>query len=239
MRYASGEPLKEVELYLKELKTEASLSNEEEYELYKRNAEGDEAARNKLIQHNLRFVVFIAKDYIGRGVPFPDLIAEGNMGLIYATKKFDYTKGFKFISYAVWWIRHYIQVYIQKTISRKEGSDEGEFDAEKVDAARCPLNDEDICEEAEELISCKESAGGVTENLLKTLSDKERRVIEMFYGLHGEEEQTLTEISKNINMSTERVRQIVSDGIDKMRFAALSDNDFNTIALARWSASSC
>lgn len=94
--------------YIKEIDKIKILTKEEEEELSKRMAEGDLDARNHLIAANLRFVVSIAKQYINKGVPFLDLINEGNMGLILACDKFDYRKGFRFISYAVWWIRQYI-----------------------------------------------------------------------------------------------------------------------------------
>ncbi len=94
--------------YIHEIDKINILTKEEEDSLAKRMAKGDLEARNKLIAANLRFVVSIAKHYINKGVPFLDLINEGNMGLILACDKFDYTKGYRFISYAVWWIRQYI-----------------------------------------------------------------------------------------------------------------------------------
>jgi RNA polymerase primary sigma factor len=95
-------------LYLKEIAKEQLISKEEEVELAKRAREGDERAREKLINANLRFVITIAKQFQNRGLPLEDLIAEGNVGLIKAVEKFDETKGFHFISYAVWWIRQSI-----------------------------------------------------------------------------------------------------------------------------------
>ncbi|PKL15152.1 MAG: RNA polymerase subunit sigma [Spirochaetae bacterium HGW-Spirochaetae-6] len=94
--------------YLKEIDKINLLSREEEVDLSKRAAEGDEIAKNKLIQANLRFVVNIAKKYQKRGLPLIDLISEGNLGLITAAEKFDYTRGYHFISYAVWWIKQSI-----------------------------------------------------------------------------------------------------------------------------------
>ena len=94
--------------YFKEIRDNEPLEKEEEAELAKRIKEGDQAALDKLVHANLRFVVMVAKAHQSRGVPLVDLISEGNIGLIKAAKKFDYTKGFKFISYAVWWIRQSI-----------------------------------------------------------------------------------------------------------------------------------
>ena len=95
-------------LYLKDIAKESLISKDKEFELAKKAREGDEIAREKLINANLRFVITIAKQYQNRGLPLEDLIAEGNVGLIKAVEKFDETKGFHFISYAVWWIRQAI-----------------------------------------------------------------------------------------------------------------------------------
>ena len=94
-----------VRMYLKEIGTVPLLKEEEERELAKRKAEGDEEAKNRLIEANLRLVVSIAKRYTGRGMSFLDLVQEGNMGLIKGVEKFDYTKGYKLSTYATWWIR--------------------------------------------------------------------------------------------------------------------------------------
>ena len=97
-----------VRMYLKEIGKIPLLTMEEETELAKKMAEGDEAAHNKMIEANLRLVVSIAKRFVGRGLPLLDLIQEGNLGLIKAVGKFDYTKGYKFSTYATWWIRQAI-----------------------------------------------------------------------------------------------------------------------------------
>lgn len=94
--------------YLKEVRKIDLLTPEEEVELTKRIAEGDKRAQDKLVSSNLRFVISIAKEYQGQGVPLVDLISEGNYGLIKAATKFDHTKGFRFISYAVWWVKQSI-----------------------------------------------------------------------------------------------------------------------------------
>ena len=97
-----------VRMYLKEIGKVPLLSPQEEHEYAKRMAEGDDDARQKLTEANLRLVVSIAKRYVGRGMLFLDLIQEGNLGLIKAVEKFDYTKGYKFSTYATWWIRQAI-----------------------------------------------------------------------------------------------------------------------------------
>lgn len=104
-------------LYLKDISKESLISKEKEIELAKRIKEGDERAREELIKANLRFVITIAKQFQNRGLPLEDLIAEGNIGLMKAIEKFDETKGFHFISYAVWWIRQSIIRAIYYTAS--------------------------------------------------------------------------------------------------------------------------
>ena len=94
--------------YLKEVRKIDLLTQEEELELTKKISEGDKIAQDKLVSANLRFVISVAKDYQGQGVPLVDLISEGNYGLIKAATKFDHTKGFRFISYAVWWVKQSI-----------------------------------------------------------------------------------------------------------------------------------
>ena len=104
-----------LDLYLKEIKLIEPLSPQEEISLAQKAKAGDTVAYQKLVTHNLRFVVAMAKKFQGQGVPFEDLINEGNLGLIRAVRTFDETRGFKFISYAVWWITQRIRTAIQKT----------------------------------------------------------------------------------------------------------------------------
>ncbi|MFQ6677258.1 MAG: RNA polymerase sigma factor RpoD/SigA [Fidelibacterota bacterium] len=106
---------KALELYLNEIKKLEPLTPEEEVQYARRARNGDNVAFQQLVTHNLRFVVAMAKKFQGQGVPFEDLINEGNLGLIKAVNKFDETRGFKFISYAVWWITQHIRNAIQKT----------------------------------------------------------------------------------------------------------------------------
>jgi len=134
-----GEPLTEdiLSLYLKEINQIPLLTREEEERLAKRAIKGDERAKQQLIQANLRFVVSIAKKYQISGIPLIDLINEGNLGLIIAAEKFDYRKGYHFISYAVWWIRQSILKAI----------------AEKSRLIRLPLNRSTDIKKIEETIT--------------------------------------------------------------------------------------
>jgi len=97
-----------LELYLREIREHRVLEREEEFELARRIREGDEDALNQLVAANLRFVVSVARRYAGRGVPLSDLVTEGNLGLMRAARRFDETKGVRFVSYAVWWVRQSI-----------------------------------------------------------------------------------------------------------------------------------
>src|SRR5699024_4963015 len=109
LEYDSGTKINDpVKMYLKEIGKVPLLESDKEIELAKRILEGDEVAKQELISSNLRLVVSIAKHFLGRGMQFLDLIQEGNIGLIKAVEKFDYTKGFKFSTYATWWIRQAI-----------------------------------------------------------------------------------------------------------------------------------
>ncbi len=156
-----------VRMYLKEIGKVPLLTPEEEYEYAKRMSEGDEEARQKLTEANLRLVVSIAKRYVGRGMLFLDLIQEGNLGLIKAVEKFDYTKGYKFSTYATWWIRQAITRAI----------------ADQARTIRIPVH---MVETINKLIR-------VSRQLLQELG----------------REPTPEEIAKEMNMSIEKVREIM------------------------------
>lgn len=152
-----------LERYMSELSKEEMISYHEEVELAKRIRQGDKEALNKLVRANLRFVISVAKQYQNQGLPLQDLITEGNIGLIKAAQRFDETKGFKFISYAVWWIRQSILQAIaeqsrvvrlplnkiadisrvNKTISKIEQDQERELDIAEI-AEACDMSVEDI-----------------------------------------------------------------------------------------------
>ena len=114
------EHIEELDSYFNEIQSIRRLTSEEEKELSKKIQKGDKNALNKLVYHNLRFVVNIAKNYRDRGVPFADIISEGNLGLIRAASKFDGEKNVKFISYAVWWIKNSINECIETYNRNKE-----------------------------------------------------------------------------------------------------------------------
>ncbi|MBR5972782.1 MAG: sigma-70 family RNA polymerase sigma factor [Paludibacteraceae bacterium] len=256
--------------YLQEIGREELVSVEEEVELAQRIKNGDQKALEKLTRANLRFVVSVAKQYQNQGLSLPDLINEGNVGLIKAAEKFDETRGFKFISYAVWWIRQSIlqaiadqsrivrlplnQVgslnKINKAFSQFEQQNERKPSAEEVseildiptdkisealrasgrhisvDAPFDPndgadnslldvLVNEDSPHADKSLI--KESLCEEIERALSTLSERENKIIKMFFGVGGYPEMTLEEIGIQLDLTRERVRQVKEKAIRKLR----------------------
>ena len=229
-------------------------------------AEGT-AARRRFIQANLRLVVSIAKRYQHSGLPFLDLIQEGNLGLIRAVEKFEYRKGFKFSTYATWWIRQAITraiadksrtirvpVHMMDTIGQVQGAEAdlikrlGRAPTDEEIAAEAGLDVAKVVEAkrvAPEPISLFEPVGddsavlgdfiededsaipfeavlmnlrlGDLGDFLDQLNERERTVIEMRYGLGGSEPKTLDEVGRHFNVTRERVRQIESKAIAKMR----------------------
>ena len=216
----------EIDYYFYSLRNYKKLSREEERELAIKIQEGDNNALNKLVEHNLRFVVKVAKGYRDRGVSFADLISEGNLGLIHAAKKFDPNKDIKFVSYAVWWIRCYINDFItEHTINNKEIS---------TDSYTNYQNHEDfINEKFEENLNNLNDRNSTIADLIICLKDRERDIIQMSFGLNGEKEMTLDEISKVTDLSMERVRQIKDTAIMKLKCEALSrpTDEFNEIKM--------
>lgn len=259
--------------YLQEIGKEDLITAEQEVELARRIKAGDEIALEKLTKANLRFVVSVAKQYQNQGLSLPDLINEGNVGLIKAAKRFDETRGFKFISYAVWWIRQSIlqalaeqsrivrlplnQVgslnKIKKTSSKLEQrferppsaheiADELEVPGHKIDSALkiatryvsmdAPLAaDEDTkfldvfvpkdSPDTDEYLM-QESLGREIQRSLATLSEKERDVINMYYGIGLNHSLTLEEIGSKFNLTRERVRQIKEKAIRRLRHTSRS-----------------
>jgi RNA polymerase primary sigma factor len=259
--------------YLQEIGKEDLITAEEEVELARRIKSGDNIALEKLTKANLRFVVSVAKQYQNQGLSLPDLINEGNVGLIKAAKRFDETRGFKFISYAVWWIRQSIlqalaeqsrivrlplnQVgslnKIKKTSSKLEQkyerppsaneiADEMEVPDHKIDSAMkiatryvsmdAPLvADEDTNfldlfvpkdAPATDEFLMHESLGREIQRSLATLSEKERDVINMYYGIGMNHGLTLEEIGAKFNLTRERVRQIKEKAIRRLRHTSRS-----------------
>lgn len=258
--------------YLQEIGKEGLITVEEEVELAQRIRKGDQVALEKLTRANLRFVVSVAKQYQNQGLSLPDLINEGNLGLIKAAEKFDETRGFKFISYAVWWIRQSIlqalaeqsrivrlplnQVgslnKINKAYSRfeqenerrpspEELADSLDLPAEKVaDTLRVSgrhisvdapfvegednsllnvLVNEDSPVADRTLIS--ESLSTEVERALSTLTERERDIIKLFFGINCQE-MTLEEIGEKFGLTRERVRQIKEKAIRRLRHSSRS-----------------
>ncbi|MFD1551367.1 RNA polymerase subunit sigma [Putridiphycobacter roseus] len=255
--------------YLQDIGKEELITAEMEVELAKRIKQGDQWALEKLTRANLRFVVSVAKQYQNQGLTLPDLINEGNLGLIKAAQKFDETRGFKFISYAVWWIRQSIlqalaeqarivrlplnQVgslnKINKAFSKLEQEYERPPSAEELaevlevpedkikesmkvagrhvsmDAPLSSSEDggtlmdvmaNDDSPDADRLLLA-ESLQKEIERSLSTLTDKEREIIRLFFGIGMNHGLTLEEIGSKFNLTRERVRQIKEKAIRRLR----------------------
>ena len=253
--------------YLQEIGKEEMISVEEEVELAQRIRKGDKKALERLTKANLRFVVSVAKQYQNQGLSLPDLINEGNVGLIKAAEKFDETRGFKFISYAVWWIRQSILQAIaeqsrivrlplnqvgsvnkinkllnkfeqenERRPSVEEISESLDLPEEKIDEAMsvntrhvsvdAPFVDGEDNSLLDVLINddapmadrvlLMESLKAEINNALKVLNDRERGVIEAFYGIN-QPEMTLEEIGSKFGLTRERVRQIKEKAIRRLR----------------------
>lgn len=210
-----------VEKYFNDISNYKPLPREEEYELWKKyKYENDINARNKLVSSNLKFVANIAKNYQGRGLSYSDLISEGNIGLIKAMDNFDGDKGFKLISYSVWWIKQ----SINEAIEKRNSMDTEDLPLYKVkeeydEDGNISYEETDIEEETDNVIEddIKTKIG----NLMNFLSNKERNIITQYYGLDGEKPKTLEEIGKELGISKERIRQIKQSSMNKLRSEAL------------------
>lgn len=223
-----------VKIYYNELKKYNHLSKEEEKELISKCRNGDIDARNRLLEANLKFVFDVAKRYTGRGVAISDLISEGNMGLMKAYEKFDEEKDVKFISYAVWWIKQSISECIKRNTLRRlneinkeeetthivEKSDDEEDDS--VTAYEMTYSDESD-RRSNEIENEQKTSVSI---LLSHLNNRERQVIEYYYGINDNKELTLFEIGKEMHLSSERVRQIKVTAMKKLRSYVLIDDYF-------------
>lgn len=262
-----------VRMYLKEIGKVPLLSADEEVELAKRMAEGDEEAKKRLAEANLRLVVSIAKRYVGRGMLFLDLIQEGNLGLIKAVEKFDHTKGFKFSTYATWWIRQAITraiadqartiripVHMVETINKvkkvssqllhKNGHDPtaeeiaAELDmpidkvreimrvAQEPVSLETPIGEEedshlgDFIEDSDAPAPADAASHTLLkeqlEDVLSTLTPREKKVLELRFGLEDGRNRTLEEVGKEFNVTRERIRQIEAKALRKLRHPSRS-----------------
>lgn len=262
-----------VKMYLKEIGKIPLLTADEEVELAKRMEAGDVYAKKRLAETNLRLVVSIAKRYVGRGMNFLDLIQEGNLGLMKAVEKFDYKKGFKFSTYATWWIRQAITraiadqartiripVHMVETINKlvrierqllqdlgreptnEEISKEMGIDVEKVREVRkiaqepvsleTPIGEEedshlgDFIED--DTATAPDDAADFTmlkeqlNDILGTLNERERKVLELRFGLTDGTPRTLEEVGKEFDVTRERIRQIEAKALRKLKHPSRS-----------------
>ena len=199
----------------------------------KKIQKGDEQALNKLVYHNLRFVVNIAKNYRNSNVPFADIISEGNLGLIRAAHKFDSTKGVKFISYAVWWIKNSINECIEKYNRDNETLSYDDYTINKCTDLDHKF--EQINEDFEEKINNIQSRKDAIESLMKCLHEREIKILTLFFGLNGGREMTLEEVGKEMCLTNERVRQIKDGALSKLKCEVLTytDDEIDTFRLLR------
>jgi RNA polymerase primary sigma factor len=262
-----------VRMYLKEIGRVALLKAEQEVEYAKAIEAGSGDAKHRLTEANLRLVVSIAKKYIGRGMSFLDLIQEGNMGLIRAVEKFDYKKGYKFSTYATWWIRQAITraiadqartiripVHMVETINKlvrvsrrllqelgREPTDEEIAEVmgitpdkvrEIIKVSQDPVSLETPIGEEEDshlgdFVEDKEAiapsdAANLTmlrtevEDILDTLTPRERRVLQLRFGLIDGHQRTLEEVGKRFGVTRERIRQIEAKALRKLRHPSRS-----------------
>jgi len=259
--------------YLQDIGKEELISAEEEVSLAQRIKQGDQEALEKLCKANLRFVVSVAKQYQNQGLNLPDLINEGNLGLIKAARRFDETRGFKFISYAVWWIRQSIlqalaeqarivrlplnqigslskvnkassrleQIY-ERPPSADEIAREMDLPKHKVEEALkmstrtlsvdAPLDQDEEMKFLDVFIPddspgtddilLRESLAAEIQRSLSTLTEKEREIINMFYGIGYPHSYTLEEIGSMFDLTRERVRQIKEKAIRRLKHSSRS-----------------
>ena len=262
-----------VRMYLREIGRIPLLTYDEELELAKKVLEGDEAAKQKLAESNLRLVVSIAKKYVGRGMLFLDLIQEGNMGLIKAVEKFDYTKGYKFSTYATWWIRQAITraiadqartiripVHMVETINKlirvsrhllqqlgreptpEEIAEEMEIPVERVVeiqkiaqdpvSLETPIGEEDDSHlgdfiQDDDSLAPQDAAAYTLlreqlEEVMKTLTPREAKVLKLRFGLEDGKTRTLEEVGREFQVTRERIRQIEAKALRKLRHPSRS-----------------
>ena len=217
----------ELDIYFKEINKYKPLSRKREAELSDKIRRGDKAALDELVNSNLRFVVSVAKKYRSSGVPFHDLISEGNIGLMKAAKKFDAGKGVKFISYAVWWVKSEIQEHIL-SVTKGDEYYTDEYNTMMCRDSEFEYNPNIIDDEYENKIVNLSSRGDAIQDLMETLSEREAKVILMYYGIGRDEMCTLDIIGKELDITKERVRQIKDTALTKMKVQALTNNEFDT-----------
>ena len=262
-----------LQLFLKDIGRVPLLTAAQEVELAKRIERGDDRAKRKMVESNLRLVVSIAKNYRNQGLPFLDLIQEGTLGLVRAAEKFDHRRGFKFSTYATWWIRQAVAraladkartirmpVHVVEKLNkigrmeRKLLTEKGreptsaeiaaelELECEEVEQLRRsaqvpvslekPVGDEEDSTFghflADESVSAPDEAAEAVlreetlQRVLGMLSFRERRILELRYGLNGEQPRTLDEVGRAFSVTRERVRQIENQSLKKLQAMAES-----------------
>jgi RNA polymerase primary sigma factor len=260
-----------LQLFLKDIGRVDLLTAAQEVELAKRIERGDHGAKQEMVEANLRLVVSIAKRYRNQGLPFLDLIQEGTIGLVRAAEKFDYRRGFKFSTYATWWIRQAVAraladkgrtirmpVHVVEKLNRILRSErklraelgrepvpveiarELDLTIDEVEQIRAsaqvpvslekPVGDEDesefghfLTDETQPLpdeVADESMRRDALFSILGTLSARERRVLELRYGLDGRTPQTLDEVGRAFNVTRERIRQIENQSLKKLRALA-------------------
>lgn len=259
--------------YLADIGRESLITADEEVQLAQRIKLGDQAALEKLCKANLRFVVSVAKQYQNQGLSLPDLINEGNVGLIKAARRFDETRGFKFISYAVWWIRQSIlqalaeqsrivrlplnqvgslskmskaSIKLEQRFERLPSNDELAIELEipeskvaetirmssRIVSMDAPIDQDEETKLVDVFVN--EDSLGTDENLIReslakeiqrslsTLAEKERDIINMFYGIGVPHSYTLDEIGSKFDLTRERVRQIKEKALRRLKHSSRS-----------------
>jgi len=255
--------------YFKEVRQIPLLTPKQEIELNKKIRRGDEVARKEMIRANLRLVINIAKRYMRLGTPFLDLIEEGNLGLMKAVEKFDHRKGFRFSTYAAWWIKQGITrsiseqgkmirvpVYMNDLITKWKKNKERlsqklkripsdadiakklKLSPDKVEqinfwmstttsSLEAPIgedSDNQVSDLVEDQNAIPPDAGiehlldrERIDNLLEVMSEREREILDLRFGLNNTKPQTLAEVAKKMGVSRERIRQIEEAALKKLR----------------------
>jgi RNA polymerase primary sigma factor len=264
-KYVNFDDENSLSKYFKEVRKSILLTPDEEVELAKRIQLGDEKAIIELVNANLKFVVSIAKEYQNQGLPLSDIISEGNYGLVKAASKFDPTRGFRFISYAVWWVKQSIiqslnenarmvrlpANIINKLSTLKKEIEKFEFENEREPIygdlfdeknepfellmyPKCSSLNDIINENGDEIIDIigdnveendslviNESVKNEINKTLSILDERERNIIECYYGINIQSEpMTLEAIGEKYSLTKERIRQIKEKAIRKLRHNA-------------------